>query len=89
MWMACSYTGELVCGMGVGCIGILRDWVVDTVAGLMCKRGHTTLTIEALKIRPPTSPTSSSGNGGTHRGAQGRTGNATSHQQLQALPENR
>ena len=32
----------------IGCIGILRDWVVDTVAAL-CEEGGTTFTIEALK----------------------------------------
>ena len=32
----------------VGCVGILRDWIVDTVAAL-CEEGKTTLTIEALK----------------------------------------
>ena len=32
----------------IGCVGILRDWVVDTVAAL-CEEGKTTLTIEALK----------------------------------------
>ncbi|MFL5661796.1 MAG: AAA family ATPase [Ktedonobacteraceae bacterium] len=32
----------------LGCIGILRDWVVETVAAL-CEEGSTTLTIEALK----------------------------------------
>ena len=32
----------------LGCIGILRDWVVETVAAL-CEEGGTTLTIEALK----------------------------------------
>ena len=32
----------------IGCVGILRDWVVDTVAAL-CEEGQTTLTIEALK----------------------------------------
>src|SRR5215469_65115 len=32
----------------LGCIGILRDWVVDTVAAL-CEEGAITLTIEALK----------------------------------------
>jgi hypothetical protein len=32
----------------VGCSGILRDWVVDTVAAL-CDEGATTLTIDALK----------------------------------------
>jgi AAA domain len=33
---------------GIGCVGILRDWIVDTVAAL-CEEGKTTLTIEALK----------------------------------------
>ena len=32
----------------IGCVGILRDWVVDTVAAL-CEEGKTTLTIEALR----------------------------------------
>ena len=32
----------------IGCVGILRDWIVDTVAAL-CEEGKTTLTIEALK----------------------------------------
>lgn len=32
----------------LGCIGILRDWVVETVAA-RCEEGGTTLTIEALK----------------------------------------
>lgn len=32
----------------IGCVGILRDWVVDTVAAL-CEEGKTTLSIEALK----------------------------------------
>lgn len=32
----------------LGCIGILRDWVVETVSAL-CEEGGTTLTIEALK----------------------------------------
>jgi tRNA A37 threonylcarbamoyladenosine biosynthesis protein TsaE len=32
----------------IGCVGILRDWIVDTVAGL-CEEGETTLTIQALK----------------------------------------
>ena len=32
----------------IGCIGILRDWVVDTVAAL-CEEGATTFTLEALK----------------------------------------
>lgn len=32
----------------IGCIGILRDWVVETVAAL-CEEGSTTFTIETLK----------------------------------------
>jgi hypothetical protein len=32
----------------VGCIGILRDWLVETVAALLAE-GHTTLTREALQ----------------------------------------
>lgn len=32
----------------LGCIGILSDWVVETVAAL-CEEGDTTLTLEALK----------------------------------------
>ena len=32
----------------IGCIGILRDWVVDTVAAL-CEEEVTTVTLEALK----------------------------------------
>jgi AAA domain len=32
----------------IGCVGILRDWIVDTVAALY-EEGKTTLTIEALK----------------------------------------
>ena len=32
----------------IGCIGILRDWVVDTAAAL-CEEGATTFTLEALK----------------------------------------
>lgn len=32
----------------IGCVGILRDWVVDTVAGIFEERG-TTLTIKALE----------------------------------------
>ena len=32
----------------LGCIGVLSDWLVETVDDL-CKRGETTLTIEALK----------------------------------------
>jgi hypothetical protein len=32
----------------IGCVGILRDWIVDTVAAL-CEEGQTTLTIQALK----------------------------------------
>lgn len=32
----------------IGCVGMLRDWVVDTVAAL-CEEGGTTLTIQALE----------------------------------------
>ena len=32
----------------IGCVGILRDWIVDTVAAL-CEEEQTTLTIQALK----------------------------------------
>src|SRR6266571_4253381 len=32
----------------LGCIGVLGDWMVETVDAL-CKRGETTLTLEALK----------------------------------------
>ena len=32
----------------LGCIGVLYDWLVETVDDL-CKRGETTLTIEALE----------------------------------------
>jgi hypothetical protein len=32
----------------IGCVGILRDWVVDTVAAL-CEEGGTSLTIQALE----------------------------------------
>jgi hypothetical protein len=32
----------------IGCVGMLRDWVVDTVAAL-CDEGATTLTIQALE----------------------------------------
>ena len=32
----------------IGCVGILRDWIVDTIAAL-CEEEHTTLTIQALK----------------------------------------
>src|SRR5258708_21303710 len=32
----------------IGCVGILRDWVIDTVAAI-CKEGGTTLTFDTLK----------------------------------------
>ncbi len=32
----------------LGCIGVLGDWMVETV-DVLCKRGETTLTLEALK----------------------------------------
>ena len=69
----------------VGCIGILRDWVVDTVAGLMAE-GTTTLTIEALKkyaLQPAQRVRLEMEARTGERKVE--TGNATSHQQLQAL----
>ena len=69
----------------VGCIGILRDWVVDTVAALLTE-GGTTLTIEALKgyaLQPGQRVRlEMEARSGEHKV---ETGNAHSHQQLQEL----
>src|SRR5260370_880210 len=36
----------------LGCIGVLSDWLVETVDAL-CQQGETTLTIEALNSNTP------------------------------------
>jgi energy-coupling factor transporter ATP-binding protein EcfA2 len=69
----------------VGCIGILRDWVVDTVAAL-CDEGATTLTIDALHVaalQPDQRVRlEREARAGEHKVEVGKT---TSHQQLQEL----
>jgi KaiC/GvpD/RAD55 family RecA-like ATPase len=71
--------------LSIGCIGILRDWLVDTVAALFAE-GETSLTIEALK-RYALQPAQR-----VRLEMEARTGerkvemgNANSHRQLQAL----
>jgi hypothetical protein len=51
--LACDVDGLLVhwrwCAeWSIGCIGIVRDWLVDTVAALLLE-GGTTVTMEALQ----------------------------------------
>ncbi len=69
----------------IGCIGILRDWVVDTVAALY-EEGATTFTIEALKKYALQTDQrvrlEMEARAGEHKVEAGR---ARSHQQLEEL----
>ena len=69
----------------IGCVGTLRDWVVDTVAAL-CEEGGTTLTIQALEhyaLQPDQRVRMEmDARAGEHKV---ETGKARSQQQLQEL----
>ena len=71
--------------LSIGCIGVLSDWMVDTVATLF-REGGTTLTIEALKRSAPHPARrvrmEVDARTGEHKV---EAGNATSQQQLQEL----
>jgi hypothetical protein len=71
--------------LSIGCIGVLSDWMVDTVATLF-REGGTTLTIEALQRSAPHPARrvrmEVDARTGEHKV---EAGNATSHQQLQEL----
>lgn len=72
----------------IGCVGILRDWLVDTVAALLTE-GSSALTIEALQahaLQPGQRVRlEMEARSGEHKV---ETGNAHSHQQLQELLAN-